>query len=562
MTAKSHGSEGRCEPDVARLSDRRTAFAETGRGLLASRQRIMPRGSAAIAYGSEVTESSRGTAASAAPGDTAVSRAVTSPGDLLDLRCAASGLITEAWAALAAAHVVPCSDYRPFIRVGRDYEGVLLMGRPGMRQFTALLADKYPGWFLAPVGQFPRSDASAIAFSFVEACVTAMSLGGETGDDPGDAFEETVIELADYLAASGARLCCARRVSHLMTADRRELTIAGVSILAHQRFEEAAQIRELIPTAAAAFNGDPPLSFASPQATLVSYAQGPDPFALQAEAAHRIDRFILALRLLYGATAADVYQVTGEITAVCRHRARVDVLPYDDHPVAVRPAVITPVNAEPIERLLALYDGTEHRAPGELVHGLAMAVIKFTDSFSPKPWFEKIVDLATALEAALSGQDKADVTLRVCTRAAHLLSTDTDPPPLIFADVKALYDMRSSLVHGSAIKESHLNVWLRKISLIPEDEPPLMRIERAVDRLRDLVRRSILMRLVLSSEGRWPLRGSNQPPLDQILTYAPSAQDWRDAWQQGTAALGEPRAVQRVAPLCSSVFDDYPGKHD
>jgi hypothetical protein len=506
-------------------------------------------GSPVVAYGGEVTESSQGVPA------------VTLPGDLLDLHRAAAGLVAEAWAALAAARVVPCSDYRPFIRVGRDYEGVLLMGRPAMRGFTALLADRYPAWFQAPSGEFPRWDASAIAFSFVEACVTAMSLRGETGDAPGDAFDETVLELADYLTAADARLCCARRVSHLMTADRQELTIAGVTILAHQQFEEARQIRELIPTAASAFNGDPPLSFATPQATLVSYAEGPDPFALQADAGLRIDRLLLALRLLYGATAASVYQVTGETTAVCRHAARVDILPHDEHPAAVRPAVITPATAQPVERLLDLYDSTEHRARGEVVHGLEMAVIKFTDSFSPKPWFEKIVDLSTALEAALSGQDKADVTLRVCTRAACLLSTDSDPPPLIFADVKALYDMRSSLVHGSAIKESHLNGWLRKISLIPEDGPPRMRIERAVDRLRDLVRRSILMRLVLSSEGRWPLRAGNPPPLDQILTHAPGAQDWRDAWQQGTAALGEPRAAQRASLLCDSVFDDYLGKH-
>jgi hypothetical protein len=488
-----------------------------------------------------------------------MSRGAAMPGDVRDLYRAAADLIAEAWEALAAAHVVPCSDYRPFIRVGRDYEGLLLMGRPAMGRFTALLADRYPTSFQAPADAFPRWNASTIAFSFVEACVTAMSLCGETGPAPGDAFEETVFELADYLAAADARLCCARRISHLMTADRQQMRIAGVTVLAHQPFDEARQIRELIPTAASAFNGDPPRSFAPPQATLVSYAEGPDPFALGADAERLVDRLLLALRLLYCATAADVYQVTGETTTVCRRAARVDVLPHGEFPAAVRLAVITPATAQPVERLLALYDGTERRAAGEVVHGLEMAVIKFTDSFSPRPWFEKIVDLSTALEATLSGQDKADVTLRVCTRAAQLLSTDSDLPPMIFADVKTLYDMRSSLVHGAAIKESHLNGWLRKISFIPEDDPPMMRIERAVDRLRDLVRRSILMRLALSSEGRWPLRG-NPPPLDQILTHAPGAQDWRDAWQQGAAALGAPTVAQRAVPLRHSAFDDYPGK--
>lgn len=35
--------------------------------------------------------------------------------------------------------------------------------------------------------------------------------------------------LAAYLAADDARVCCARHVSHLMTPDRQQMTIAGVT---------------------------------------------------------------------------------------------------------------------------------------------------------------------------------------------------------------------------------------------------------------------------------------------------------------------------------------------
>jgi hypothetical protein len=197
----------------------------------------------------------------------------------------------------------------------------------------------------------------------------------------------------------------------------------------------------------------------------------------------------------------------------------------------------------------------------EAIHGLHMAEIKFTDSSSPKPWYEKIVDLATALEATLSGTDKADITLRICNRAAQLLSTAQDPPKVIFADVKALYDLRSILVHGAAIKERELSKLLGKVSCVTEETRPRMRTELAVDRLRDLVRRSILLRLTLSSEGRWPLRGNNPPLVDQILTDPAEAGQWRDAWQQAMADLGAPEAAQPAQPLCHSIFDDYPGKH-
>ena len=482
-------------------------------------------------------------------------------GDLLELHQAAAELIAEAWKALAAVRVVPCSDYRPFIRVGRDYEGLDLMNGPAMRRFTELLEDRYPDRFHAPLGEFPRWDASMIAFSFVEACVAVMSRSEETGDAPGEAFDEKVIELADYLAAADARVCCARRVSHMMTPDRQELNIAGVTVLAYERFGEAQQICRLIPTAASAFNGELPRVFAPPEATLVSYAAGSDPYRIQPTAERAIDRLLLALRLLYGTTAAVVYQVTGETTAVCRRSAHVDVLPHDEHPGTVRPAIVSLATVQPVEKLLALYDATERLAPGEIVHGLVMAEIKFTDSFSPKPWYEKIVDLATALEATLSGTDKTDVTLRICNRAAQLLSTTQDPPKVIYADVKALYDLRSSLVHGAAIKETELNRLLRKISYVAEESRPRMRTELAVDRLRDLVRRSILMRLALSSEGRWPLRGNNPPPVDQILTAATEAAEWRDTWQQAMADLGAAEAAQPTQPLCHSVFDDYPGKN-
>jgi len=78
-------------------------------------------------------------------------------------------------------------------------------------------------------------------------------------------------------------------------------------------------------------------------------------------------------------------------------------------------------------------------------------------------------------------------------RAAIILSTDKDLAPTIFADVKALYDLRSNLVHGAIITQKELERWLAAVSTVStsKDRSPRMRIEQLVDRLRDLVRRSI-----------------------------------------------------------------------
>lgn len=486
----------------------------------------------------------------------------TSLADMDVLRGAAAAAITEVWGVLTAEHVVPCSRYRPYIQVGRDYEGRLLSGCPAFTQLSETLRRMYPAWFGAPSDDSARWFPDNLAFDFVEAAIAELTRRGETGDTPNDAVEVALLHLIDYLDAKDSRLACARRVSHLMTADRKGLTIAGVTILEHRQFQETRQIAEVIPTADSAYNGERPRSFARPEATLVSYATGPDPFTLARDAGRHIDRLLLALHLLYGATTADIYQVTGEVTCVCRYTARLDEIPHDPHPVPVRPAVVSASTAGPVEKLLTLYDSTEHRTGKEVVNGLEMAVIKFTNSFAPRPWSEKIVDLATALEAALSGTDKSDVTLRICTRAAIILSSDSDPAPAIFADVKALYDLRSSLVHGAIITQRQLEKCLAAVSTVPApgDCTPRMRIEQMVDRLRDLARRSILMRLLLNGDGRWPLRADPPSPVDQLWTDPAVAGQWRTAWHQGATDLGAPEAARPAIPLRDSIFDDYPGK--
>jgi hypothetical protein len=60
--------------------------------------------------------------------------------------------------------------------------------------------------------------------------------------------------------------------------------------------------------------------------------------------------------------------------------------------------------------------------------------------------------------------------------------------------------MRSRLVHGPVILQKELDKWLLAVSSVSEDHSLRARIELAVDRLRDLVRRSIVVRLLLCGE--------------------------------------------------------------
>jgi hypothetical protein len=227
--------------------------------------------------------------------------------------------------------------------------------------------------------------------------------------------------------------------------------------------------------------------------------------------------------------------------------------------MSLRPAVLSAANIAPITSFLELYDRTEHRTPKEVVHPLEMAVLKFTGTFSSNGWFENMVDLSTALEAALSGTDRTDIALRISLRAAALLSSEADMPSTIFADLKKLYALRSSLVHGAVVLQKDMDNWTTSLSVAREGATPRMRVDLMVDRLRDLVRRSILARLVLGDQGKWPLRGE-QPPVDQLMADPAIAKEWRDVWHASMTAMGAGDSIYPPSALADAIMDSYPGK--
>jgi Apea-like HEPN len=475
------------------------------------------------------------------------------------VRADAVAMITEAFASLRELHVLPCSVYHPYVRVGRDYEGAAVMRGEAFTKFDETLKRLYPDWFQSTRPDFPRSFPNQFAFSLIQASIARLGRSGEDYQASSETVEALIVQLIDYLDAGTASVSCARMVCHLMTEDRKELLVGDVTVLAQSLWNEVGQIAEVIPTAPSAFNRERPQFFARPEALVVASASGPDPFALISSAQLPINRFLLAIRLLYGVTATGIYQVTGEDSAICRYDAHLDLMDYDSHPFALRPAVLSSADVAPIAALLEVYDRTEHRTEKEVVHPLEMAVLKFSGTFSANGWFENIVDLTTALEASLSGTDRSDIALRVSSRAAALLSTDRDGPSTIFADLKKLYDLRSQLVHGATVLTKDVDNKATSLSVARVNASRRMRVDLMVDRLRDLVRRSILARLVLNDQGTWPLRGE-QPLVDQLFADPAIAQEWRESWHEAMTAMGAGSSIHPPTPLADAIMDSYPGK--
>jgi hypothetical protein len=181
-----------------------------------------------------------------------------------------------------------------------------------------------------------------------------------------------------------------------------------------------------------------------------------------------------------------------------------------------------------------------------------VALYEFTHSYAPGAAHEHIVDLATALEAIVTGNDKETeaISLRLRSRAAALLACKSAPAQTVFRDIQTLYGLRSQLVHGSCIGAADLEKRLRGISTVPSNAPSGVVWSFAVDRLRDLVRRLFLARLCLAEAPSpiWPFMDST--PVDALLSDEVERDRWRQTWRGRLATLG---AAQAADPAVAAV---------
>jgi len=195
------------------------------------------------------------------------------------------------------------------------------------------------------------------------------------------------------------------------------------------------------------------------------------------------------------------------------------------------------------EALDALIDAADVKRKGMIATSFDVALSKFQRSHSSDNPYEHLVDLATALEAALIGAEKdtEGLTLRLRSRTSVLLATEDDPARALFEDVGKLYGLRSKLVHGGQIKEGNLRNTISGISTVPSETIEHrfgVALGHAVDRMRDLVRRAILARLCLAAgpDPLWPFAGDTT--VDAILADDAQRTAWRTRWHERLDDLG------------------------
>ncbi|MFB7344779.1 hypothetical protein ACFCZ6_32525 [Streptomyces hydrogenans] len=473
------------------------------------------------------------------------------------LREAARDFLSAAWARLEQERVVPPPAFRPYLEIGHDYFGDSVMPLPAFRTLEAAISAAHPRF--SPV-EFPDEQdfPGGLIFSFLEAFIARLTLAGEDFSVTGTAAAESLQDLVQVVHSDSFEVACCRLVSHLTTADGAPVDFTHVRVEpivaepARHQADLQRIISEAVPGASGVYARDWPYGFAPPESVITARDSGPKPHALGGPLSERIERFLLLVRLLKPGISESMAEIRGESRLVrdfgptvirfrgagpglssARRGSQVITLDRDD---AGR--------IDGLDRLLA----AAQQPPKEMAFtSFGMALHKFLLSFHAHVWSEQIVDLATAFEATLSGTATADVTLRLKLRASVLLCGPDDPAEQIFNDVGAIYNLRSYLVHGGALSMKALRKELRKVSTVSDGMLDAQAIARTVERLRDLVRRSLLARICLAAgaEPLWPL--ATDQGVDAAMVSDESRRAWRERWRDTLAGIDAGSSADRAS---------------
>jgi hypothetical protein len=478
---------------------------------------------------------------------------------------AARAFIAEAFDALTGEHVIPTPVFHPYVAVGRDYFGDTIRGLPHYQTLEAELEKTYPERFAEPRKRPHAEFATTYTFSFLEACIARCGLSGSF--DPGSSsVEESIDEMLRVLDADTYEIVCVRHVAHLTTTSGDEVEIGDISVVPEPERWGALvdRVQQEIRGAAQAWNREDPRPHARPHSLLIvrEVTDDPDVEAVIGRLSRSLDRFILLARLLTGGTVHTNYEMIGPTTQVARIKPRMSGFRGGLFDTPVRRTVrLAHEHAEAFAMLGHAIDAANIKREGMVATSFDVALGRFTRSHSSDSQYEHLVDLATALEAALIGSDKQTdgLTLRLRTRAAALLATPDDPAAALFDDVGHLYGLRSKLVHGGQIKERDLDKVIQRISTIPADAAghgPWVALGHTVDRMRDLVRRAILARLCLAAEPDplWPF--ARDASVDAALADDAQRLKWRERWHQRLTELGAQAAADRPRPAVDFISQE------
>lgn len=478
-----------------------------------------------------------------------------------ELRIVARRFIGEVFDQMERENVIPAPRFAPHVRVGRDYFGDSVRSVGSYAALESAIAEAVPEKFAARSPGLPADFPSTYVFSFIDAAVYLCTIDGGGYSTASQAVTEAINFLVSALVDDAPEVAVCRAVTHLTTASEQELVLGDITVTPAIGWDALRFVGQVIPGTGNAVSRDPPFVYDPPGSVITVRGRAfSDPYASVAELSRQLEQFLIAVRLLTCASVQSAVEVRGSTSRVSRIAPHMVEFQFGGTLGSLirRTARLSPGDEGPIERVTELLRRTAGRRDGVLISSFDMALTLYNRSHQFAPWTDRLVDLATALEASLigNGDDNSSVLMRLRHRAATLLMSDNDNNSAIHADVKLLYDLRSALVHGGDLTEKKLNKMLRGLSTVPDGTPAGVGAELAVDRLRDLVRRSVLARMSLGSGESPPWPFDKQIDVDALLIDDATRVQWRESWQAHVAEVAGTRVPRRARRAVEALSTD------
>jgi hypothetical protein len=477
-----------------------------------------------------------------------------------DVRSALEEFVRAGLESLLDAGVIPRSRYEPWLRAGQSYEGSLLMSLRQYGAASAALEAAYPDRFEDQAITSQESTA-AYLFGLIEGIVARLTSRGQSVDLRSPAVQQSIDELIAGLPGNSVPV----RVVHILEG----LLVPGdpisIGTVEFHRSEgqTSYQIDTLIPGSGQSVREHHGIYL--PKRTCLAImdtdrGEGLDHSWGAADSA--INDCIMGLRLASAGTVVNRAVVYGQPTAIRAYSPWSDENPFvGDFPIGERLVSLSGALASSVAGLLGWYEQLTSDPKGA-TPSLLVAIDRYGSSYLGRSWRDVVIDLAIGLEAALIGtSDDEGISLRLKLRSALLLSTDGDDERTIYKDVGELYGLRSSLVHGTAIKPRLLEKLPTRVLAGRRSHFPGEQLVLIEDRWRDLLRRAILARLCLglAPSPLWGWRGT-EPQVDSILLDSELRAVWRARVRDRLATIGLESAIEPPPPMTGIIGIERPDR--
>jgi Apea-like HEPN len=469
----------------------------------------------------------------------------------------ASEFLTDAVEELIRQQALPLRPNRPHVSVGDDYEGPPIMALGAFKAFSAFLSESYPERFASRRDREQQEFTNSYIFNFLESAINLSFDASSREILNKNSVASVMAELRDVLEDGLVEIRAMRFLSNV-TCSEPEINFGGITLMAASEgtFERNSLAVRQIPGAARLLSENRRFVFDPPHSWLTkSQKTSTDTVeSTRLVLARELSHYQTALCLYSGATINPHFEISGATTMFSPSHVQVDdflIAPMGN--IMKRGLKVHKDDIKPVSEIANWLASSSQAADGVIATPISIAISKFNGASSFSSGFERIIDLMTALEALLLNDDETEsIGLRLRTRAAILLSTENDNAATIAKDLGALYSVRSILVHGSSLKQPKLARALAKVSSV-EGQPDFsgrfgIQLDLAADRLRDLTRRGILMRLALNMAPSSPWTFEITPHLDE-LSYEPElGVTLNTLWRSTMGDIGAANSLLEAPP--------------